>query len=135
VTTPPRILVVEHSHSVGELLTCALEQEGCTAVLARNGRQGVELARRLRPDLIAVDIGQACLGGADLIPWLRADPATSDIPIIALSAPAGALEASLSTQVTRAFGEPYYPAEVVAAVLQTLDELKAPTMVRPAIRR
>ena len=129
------ILVIEDSHPVGEILRCALEQEGCTAVLARSGPRGLDLARRLHPDLIALDVGHSCFGGADVIAELSADPATRDIPIVVLSARAADLEPALADRVARVFGEPFYPAEVVAAVLETLDDLRASTMVQPAARR
>jgi CheY-like chemotaxis protein len=134
VRTSPHILIVEDSHSVGEILTCALEQEGCTTVLARSGQQAVELARRLHPDLIALDVSQECLDGADVIAALRSDPALRDTPIIALSARAANLDSAFTAQVTRVFGEPFYPAEVAAAVMQTLAAIRASTTARPATR-
>jgi two-component system, OmpR family, phosphate regulon response regulator PhoB len=134
VRSSPRILIVEDSHSVAEILTCALEQEGCSTVLARSGQQAVELARRLRPDLIALDVSQECLNGADVVAALRRDPATRDTPIIAVSARDADLESALWPQVTRVFGDPFYPAEVAAAVMQTLAEIKASTTARPAAR-
>jgi CheY-like chemotaxis protein len=117
VNRPPRILVIDDSRSVGDILLCALEQEGCVAVTALSAETGLQLARELRPDVIALDVGLGC----ELIGILRNDPATRDVPIIALAAPARGLPPMLSAKVQRVFGEPFYPAEVVTAVMETLE--------------
>lgn len=132
--TPPRILVVEDRHAVGEILKCALEQDGCTAVLAQSGGEALELAQRLRPDLIALDVGVECPGGGQVIAALHADPATCDIPIIAIAARYHDVEPTLMRLVARVFGEPFYPAEIAAAVIETLAELRASTTAQPATR-
>ena len=131
----PRILIVEDSHSVGDTLACALEQEGCSVLVARTGREGIGMAKRARPDVIALDVGRACQEGTDALAALGADPATRGIPIVALSAGDGKRTAALRTQVARVFGEPFYLDEVVAAVLEVLDELTASTTAPPATRR
>jgi two-component system OmpR family response regulator len=114
------ILVVEDNQSVGEILASALEQEGCTTVLTSNGAAVVELAQRLHPNLITLDLAHAELRGSEVIASLRSDSSTRDIPIIALSARAHDLAPPMEGQVARIFGEPFYLAEVVSAVLQTL---------------
>ena len=117
MTTPLRILVVEDSPSVGAILTCAFEQEGCTTALARSGSGGIELAQQWHPDLIALDLS---LGG-DVVAALRADQRTRDIPIVAISAPSRDLPRGVAQQLARIFGEPFYPAEVVAAAMEALQ--------------
>jgi CheY-like chemotaxis protein len=117
VTIPARVLVIEDSRLVGDVLRCALEQEGCSTVVAGTGQQGIELAQGLQPDLIMLDLGL----GADIVATLAGDPATCDIPIIAISAPKRDLAGDYSDQVARVFGEPFYPAEVVAAALEALQ--------------
>jgi len=127
VGSSKRVLVIEDSNSVGALLTDALEQEGCKAVLARTADEGVDLAHSLRPNVIAVDLAHA----ADVVKALRAEAATKDIPIIAISAPARDLEPAVHEQLTRVFGEPFYPSEVVAAIMETLHAT-APNSARRA---
>jgi len=114
------ILVVEDNQSVGEILASALEQEGCTAVLTSDCGDIVELAQRLRPSLIALDLAHAELRTPEVLVRLRSDPTTCDIPIIAVSARARDLPPPTKGQVARIFGEPFYLAEVVSAILQTL---------------
>jgi len=53
-----------------------------------HGLEGLELARRERPDLVLLDLGLPGLGGEELLRRLRADPATAPIPAIVVSADA-----------------------------------------------
>jgi CheY-like chemotaxis protein len=53
---------------------------------ARDGRQGVELARACRPDLVLMDINLPGISGLTALRILADDPATRHIPVIALSA-------------------------------------------------
>ena len=125
-----RVLVIEDSHPVGALLADALEHEGCKAVLARTADEGIDLAQALQPSVIAVDYAYA----GEVVPHLRSSPATRDIPIIAISAPVRDVEPALLGQLARVFGEPFYPSDVVTAILETL-ELTASSSAPPAARR
>jgi CheY-like chemotaxis protein len=59
---------------------------------AVNGSLGIELARGSQPDAILMDINLPDISGFDALKILRADPATTHIPVIALSANAMALD-------------------------------------------
>jgi len=81
-----RILIIEDS-PVNMLLTVAiLERAGHAAVQAETAAEGLALARNQRPDLILMDIQLPDMDGLDATRLLRADPRTSDIPVIALTA-------------------------------------------------
>ena len=125
-----RVLVIEDSQPVGALLTDALEHEGCRAVLARTAAEGLHLAQALRPSVIAVDFAYA----DQVVPVLRGSPATCGIPIIAISAPVRDVEPALLGQLTRIFGEPFYPSDVVTAILEML-QVTASNSAPPAARR
>jgi len=56
---------------------------------ARDGMRGVEVALESRPDVILMDINLPGISGLEALKLLSADPATADIPVIALSANAG----------------------------------------------
>jgi CheY-like chemotaxis protein len=53
---------------------------------AVNGTLGIQLARTARPAVILMDINLPGISGIDAMKILRDDPATSDIPVVALSA-------------------------------------------------
>jgi DNA-binding response OmpR family regulator len=116
VATSARILVIEDSRLVGEILTCALEQEGCTAFVARTAAQGIDLAQRIEPDLILADLGV----GGDVVAALS-QVVGADVPIIVISASGRNLAECGTNRVARVFGEPFYPAEVAAAAVEALQ--------------
>jgi len=53
---------------------------------ARDGDQGIQLARAHQPEVILMDINLPGIGGIEALEILRADPATAQIPVVALSA-------------------------------------------------
>jgi len=57
-------------------------------VQAEDGTNGIELARSLRPDLVLLDMQLPDMDGFAVLDALRADPATRDLRVIALSASA-----------------------------------------------
>ena len=69
-------------------LSAVLEPRGAAMVIARNGREAVDLARREPPDLVLMDIMMPEMDGLSAIRALRADAALRDLPIIALTAKA-----------------------------------------------
>ena len=67
---------------------------GFEMVEAANGREGLEIAQSLRPDLILMDIVMPEMDGLEATRRLRQLPAFKDVPIIAISASVSASEAS-----------------------------------------
>jgi adenylate cyclase len=82
----PSVLIVEDDEMLRTNLAEILELEGFNFHTARNGSEGLELARRILPALIVSDAAMPVLSGFDMIRELRADQATRDIPVIILSA-------------------------------------------------
>ena len=80
------ILIVEDEPEALENLVTMLEMEGYRALGAANGRAGLELAQRERPDLILCDISMPELDGHGVLAALRADRRTVSIPFIFLTA-------------------------------------------------
>ena len=81
-----RILVVEDNPANLELVHYLLEKAGHTVLTAEDGGQGLEIARRERPDLVLSDLQMPVLDGYELLARLRADPLLHTVPVIALTA-------------------------------------------------
>jgi len=81
-----KILVIEDEPEMRRNLTTILRLEQFHPLAADNGRVGVELARRERPDVILCDVMMPELDGYGVIAALRADPVTVTIPFIFLTA-------------------------------------------------
>lgn len=71
--TRPRILLADDHRIVAEALKSLLEQEFELVAVVEDGRQLVETARRLRPDVIVADITMPHLNGIDALVQLRKD--------------------------------------------------------------
>ena len=81
-----KILVIEDEAPIRERMVKALTFEGYEAYGGENGREGLELAKQHKPDLIIADIMMPELGGQALVSLLRDDPATQLTPIIMVTA-------------------------------------------------
>lgn len=81
-----RILIVEDQADVAQLIEVVLMGEGHTVAVARDGAQGLMMARDWKPDLILMDIMLPGVDGGTLIARLRREAETAELPIIAMSA-------------------------------------------------
>lgn len=81
-----RVLIVDDDPSIQALLDELLRDEGHATVLASDGISAIERARETRPDVILMDLMLPVLDGASAIRLLKRDPATQEIPVIAMSA-------------------------------------------------
>src|SRR6266511_1384600 len=81
-----KILLVEDNEMNRDMLARRLQRRGHEVVCAVNGAEGLELARREAPGLILMDMTLPVLDGWEASRQLKADPTTSGIPIIALTA-------------------------------------------------
>jgi DNA-binding NarL/FixJ family response regulator len=73
VVTRPRVLLADDHRLVADALKSLLEQEFELVAVVEDGRQLVETARRLRPDVIVTDITMPHLNGIDALVQLRKD--------------------------------------------------------------
>lgn len=79
------ILVVEDDPKGLKLVRDLLQVSGYTTLEATDGKQGVELAKARKPDLILMDVQMPVMDGLEATKILKADPITRDIPIMALT--------------------------------------------------
>ena len=79
------VLIVDHNVDAAQSLGTLCEQLGHDVDLAYDGVAGLDAARRLKPDVIFVDLGLPQMDGIELVRQLRADPLLPDALIIAIS--------------------------------------------------
>ncbi len=82
----PTILVIEDEIHIRDNIAEILEFSQYQVYTAENGVVGIQLAQRYHPDLILCDIMMPELDGYGVLTQLRADPMTTAIPLIFLSA-------------------------------------------------
>ena len=82
------ILIVEDNENNRMLVRDVLQSRGYQTAETDTGEEGVRLAREHRPALILMDIQLPGMNGMDALRLLRADAATRDIPVMAVTASA-----------------------------------------------
>jgi two-component system cell cycle response regulator DivK len=82
----PRILVVEDDDDTQGMVRFLLEYKGYEVLLAKDGKHGLEVANREKPDLILLDLAMPEMDGWSVAHRLKGDPATKAIPVIAVTA-------------------------------------------------
>ena len=80
-----RVLVVDDNRDAAESLTMILQMSGHEAETAFSGAQALERVAVFKPDVVLTDIGMPGMDGYEVARRLRADPATRDLRIIALT--------------------------------------------------
>lgn len=88
----PLILVVDDAEDGREMLVEYLVFRQFPVEAARDGREAVEMARRMRPHVVLMDLSMPYMDGWEATRQLKADPLTKDALIVALTAHAFAKE-------------------------------------------
>src|SRR6266699_6265520 len=113
-----KILIIEDESDVADLLTLNLRKAGFRISTAADGASGLQNARDDRPDFIVLDLMLPKISGLEVCRILKSDTATSQIPILMLTAKAEevdrivGLEFGADDYVTK----PFSPREVVLRI-------------------
>src|SRR5215510_2399289 len=118
-----KILVIEDEAETLDNLVLMLEMEGFKPLSAPNGRAGIEVARRERPDVILCDISMPKLDGYGVLEALRADENTVSIPFIFLTAKTDKkdLRTGMNLGADDYLTKPASAEELLAAIKTRLD--------------
>ena len=81
-----KILIAEDERDIRDLVAFTLRFAGHEVFAASNGEEAVELAPRVNPDLILMDVRMPRMTGYEACKILKADPDLKDIPVVFLSA-------------------------------------------------
>ena len=132
-----KVLVVDDGAENRAVLTDLLTPLGFEVAEAANGREGLDMAQRLRPHLIVMDIVMPEMDGLEAMRLLRQLPACKEVPIIAVSA---SVSASDSKKSLLAGGNAFLPKPIDAdklldriATLLQLEWRYAPSAAGPPL--
>ncbi len=81
----PAIMVVDDSLTVRKVTCRLLEREGCDVLIAKNGKEAIEILQDSIPDVMLIDLEMPKMNGFELIEKVRANPETAHIPMIIIS--------------------------------------------------
>ena len=82
---PTRILLVEDDRFLRKAAEVTLKRQGFEVLTAQDGEAGLEVARDVKPDLVLLDLIMPKMHGFQVLEHLKADRATSAIPVIVMS--------------------------------------------------
>jgi DNA-binding response OmpR family regulator len=134
MTPVARVLIVEDSADIAELVRHYLERAGHAVEVAGTGRDALLRARQAPPDAVVLDIMLPGMDGLQVCQALRAEPSTSRVPVLMLTARGEeadrvrGLELGADDYVTK----PFSPKELVArisALLRRTERAEAPAPV------
>jgi CheY-like chemotaxis protein len=81
----PVVLVIDDDATVRDLMQRSLSKDGYQVELAADGKTGLEMAKRLKPAVITLDVMMPSMDGWAVLSALKADPETADIPVVMLT--------------------------------------------------
>lgn len=122
-----KILYIEDNDQNFYLVSFIMSAKGYTVVRAHDGREGIDLAVREKPDLILLDIQLPVMDGYATARELRKNPDLADVPIVALTsyAMAGDREKALSAGCTGYIEKPINPKIFTGQVEEYLVQNRA----------
>jgi CheY-like chemotaxis protein len=121
-TVVPSILIAEDNPDSRDALRALLEAYGFAVLEAENGEEAVSKALRFHPDLILMDIMMPVMDGLNATRVLRESPRFRQVPIVALTAMAGAQQMALDAGCDEHLRKPVE----ISTFFETIDRLLHP---------
>lgn len=115
---PRRVLIVDDEPDLLELVRYNLQAEGYKVLTARDGLEGLRMAKAEKMDLAILDLMMPGMDGNELCRAIRSNPATSGLPVIMLTAKSGDVDKIVSLEIGADdyITKPFNPRELVARV-------------------
>ncbi|MBI5588563.1 MAG: response regulator transcription factor [Deltaproteobacteria bacterium] len=125
-----KILAVDDEADILKLLEYNLKKAGFRVVTAKDGPEGLHLARRERPNLILLDIMLPDMDGAEILKRLKTEDSTRHIPVVMLTAKGEEIDRVLGFELGAEdyITKPFSPRELVLrvrAILKRASETEA----------
>ncbi|MCC7351859.1 MAG: response regulator [Phycisphaerales bacterium] len=116
------ILVADDETHILHVVSLKLRNAGYRVLTAQDGMEALELALHERPDLVITDYHMPQLSGIELCQKLKADPLTTGIPAIMLTARGYHLEPHDTEQsgILRMISKPFSPRQLLSTVNEVL---------------
>jgi CheY-like chemotaxis protein len=113
------VLICEDEPALRELIRVSL-QGPYEIAEADDGEESLAVARRLRPDLVILDVMMPRRNGIEVLTELRGDAALAETPVIVLTAQPETREEALREGADRVIDKPFVPGDISSAVEEVL---------------
>ncbi len=121
----PKIAIIEDEQQIAQMYRFKFEAEGHDVDTAENGVLGLELIKKMKPDIILLDLMMPEMPGEEMLAQLRKETWGRDLPVIILTnkgeqeIPEAVKALNVSAVILKADMTPRQVAELVAEKLQT----------------
>lgn len=119
------IVCVEDESEMIDLVRLILSRKGYEVIGAGGGREGLDTIKQVQPDLILLDLMMPDMDGWDVYQQIKANPDTSDIPVIVVTAKAQNIDRVLGLHIAKVndyISKPFSPQELVESVERVLTQ-------------
>jgi two-component system, OmpR family, response regulator MtrA len=116
------VLIADDDADILLLVRAVLERSGHEVVAASDGAEALASVRARKPDLVVLDIAMPEVDGLEVLRRLRADPTTSELPVVLLSARAqeADVERGFAIGASAYLKKPFSPRELSEHVAELL---------------
>ena len=117
------VVCVEDEPEMIDLVKLILGRKGFELVGAVGGREGLETVRKLKPDLVLLDLMMPDMDGWEVYQQMKADDDLKDIPVIIVTAKAQSIDKVLGLHVVKVddyVTKPFGPQELLQSVNKVL---------------
>jgi DNA-binding response OmpR family regulator len=83
--TDKKILIIDDDEDFLSILDMKFKKEGFFTIIAKDGEEGISLAKSEKPDIILLDMALPKKGGLEVLADLKSDEISKNIPVIILS--------------------------------------------------
>lgn len=115
------VLICDDEPSIRELIRISLDGPYSFAE-ADDGEKSLEIARRLRPDVIILDMMMPRLSGLEVLSEIRGDRELAETPVIVLTAQPSTKDEALRCGADIVMVKPFEPEQITAAVEEVLAD-------------
>jgi CheY-like chemotaxis protein len=128
-TSAQRVLIVDDDPELRGLVARTLRSDGYTVVEAGDGLEALDVARRLLPDLVLLDMTLPGMDGVEVARQLKATPMLAGVPVVALSAltQQAVRDRALAAGCARYLTKPCPPGALRDVVAQMLAVMPSPS--------
>ena len=123
VAVDRKIVYIEDEQEMIDLVRLILARKGYEVIGASGGREGLDLARRLLPDVVLLDLMMPDMDGWEVYQQMKADAATRQIPVIVVTAKAQNIDKVLGLHIAKVedyISKPFSPKELLDSLERVL---------------
>jgi two-component system response regulator VicR len=117
------VVCIEDEPEMIDLVKLILGRKGFDLVGAVGGREGLETVRRLKPDLVLLDLMMPDMDGWEVYQQMKADEELKDIPVVVVTAKAQSIDKVLGLHIAKVddyVTKPFGPQELLQSVRKVL---------------